>query len=617
MKKRVFALLLTLCLLTALAAPAFALEEDSAVIRTVKALGIMVGDENGNLNLGTPVTRAQYAKMLVAASKYKDSISPDGTGYSLYRDLKNDHWASEYIRIAAQEGWMTGYTDATFRPENTITLEEVCAATLRLLGYDGASLAGSFPYAHLSKASALGLRDGLQCVQGQNMTRQDCAQLIYNLLSAQTASGQVYGTTLGLTIRDGEVDYLSVLMDKLSGPYVASAGTTLSFAPITVFRDGKESAIATLSANDVYYYNTGLRTLWIYTKRASGKIESISSSNGMPSAVTVSGKSYTVGSTDAAYQLSALAGTAAGNYVTLLLGMEDKVAGVLSGSAVNGTYYGVVQSCVKSAAEEKAAVQTEVSVFCTDGTVRTFVTQKESVFSSGSIVVVSITNGGVDVRGASTARLAGRVDADAQGIGDYRFADHIEIIDTGEDGSAAVIEPSRLKNLVIEGEDVRFYSTNGAGEIEKLILNDLTGDTWTYALLTERNVQMDDWRVLSASYTYFLNGKKTTYASGSTAYAIEGGGIALRFETTGGFKTVRQLATINVQRLENGIAMADDVGIPIAEHVQVYLAKSGEYYLTELSAINAYDYSLTGWYDTFNGRAGNQVRILVAIPKTY
>ena len=160
MRKRLFALLLALFMLASVV-PALAAEEDSPVLRTVKALGIMVGDEKGNLNLDNGVTRAQFAKMLVAASKYRDSVSPDGTGYALYRDVKNDHWASEYIRIAAQEGWMTGYTDSTFRPENTITLEEVCASTLRLLGYSGGDLAGSFPYAHLSKASALGLRDGL------------------------------------------------------------------------------------------------------------------------------------------------------------------------------------------------------------------------------------------------------------------------------------------------------------------------------------------------------------------------------------------------------------------------------------------------------------------------
>ena len=614
MKKRILAFLLTLVLLAAAAAPAFALEEDSAVIRTVKALGIMVGDENGNLNLSANVTRAQYAKMLVAASKYKDSISPDGTGYSLYRDLKSDHWASEYVRIAVQERWMTGYTDSTWRPENTITLEEVCAATLRLLGYDDASLVGSFPYAHLSKASALGLRDDLACVQGQNMTRQDCAQMIYNLFSAQTASGQVYGTTLGLTIRDGEVDYISVLMDKLSGPYVASAGTTLPFTPLTVFRDGKASSFASLSLNDVYYYNAGMRSLWIYTKRVTGKIESVSSSNGTPGAVTVSGKSYTVGSTDAAYQLSALAGTAAGSYVTLLLGMEDKVAGVLSGGAVNGTYYGVVQSAAKSAADSKAVVQTEASVFCTDGVVRSFVTQRDLGLSIGSVVAVSITDSGVDVHRVSSSYISGRVDAEAKGIGSRNFAKNVEIIDASADGTAVVVKPSRLAKLYIEGDDVRFYSTNIAGEIEKLILNDLTSDTWTYAYLTEAIDPSGAWGA-NVTYTYISAGKITTFSGGGKKYAVEPGGIALRYETTGGIKSMRPLEPFDILRLENGAAMNGDTGIPIAENVQVYLVKSGSYYLTELSAVNTYDYLLSGWYDNFSGKMASQIRIILAIPK--
>ena len=53
---------------------------------------------------------------------------------------------------------MTGYTDGTFRPDQTVKLEEACSAVLKLLGYDSASLAGSFPSAQLSKAAALGLR---------------------------------------------------------------------------------------------------------------------------------------------------------------------------------------------------------------------------------------------------------------------------------------------------------------------------------------------------------------------------------------------------------------------------------------------------------------------------
>ena len=76
---------------------------------------------------------------------------------------------------------MTGYTDGTFRPDSTVKLEEACAAALKLLGYDSASLAGSFPSAQLSKAAALGLRDGISLKQGGAMTYQSCACLFSNL----------------------------------------------------------------------------------------------------------------------------------------------------------------------------------------------------------------------------------------------------------------------------------------------------------------------------------------------------------------------------------------------------------------------------------------------------
>ena len=616
MKQRIGALLLALVLALACAAPALAAEENDTAVQTVRALGIMIGDENGNMNLSGNVTRAQFAKLLVASSKYRDSISPDGTGYSLYRDLKNDHWASEYIRIAAQEGWMTGYTDSTFRPENTITLEEVCAASLRLLGYDTATLAGSFPYAHLSKASAIGLRDGVNCVRGQQMTRGDCAQLIYNLFSAQTASGQVYGTTLGIAMRDGKVDYLAVLMDKLSGPYVAAAGAALPFAPLTIYRDGKASAFATLNLNDVYYYSAGMRSVWIYTKRASGKIEAVAAANGTPSTVTVSGKTYAIDGADAAYRLSALAGTSTGSYVTLLLGMDDKVAGVLSGSDVDGTYYGVVRAVSKSAATGKAAVQTEVTVFCTDGGTRSFITGIDASLSVGSVVLANVTESGVRIRVLPAERLTGRVSADARSIRDIPLAENIRIIDAASDGSAAVIEPSRLAGVQLEDNDVRYWSRNAAGAVEDLILNDVTGDTWTYAYLVDINdPQPGNLFSANVTYTYYLNGKSMTLHSSGTRYAVQEGGIAIRFDESGAVQSIRQLDELRLDRIEGRTAFAETNAYPIAENVQVDLRQNGVCYATELSAINEYDYTLTGWYDSFGGAAGRQVRILIAVPK--
>ena len=71
--------------------------------------------------------------MMTAASSYKDTVG-SGYGVSLFKDVKSSHWASEYIRLVVEQNWMTGYTDGTFRPGRTITLEEACTALLRLLG---------------------------------------------------------------------------------------------------------------------------------------------------------------------------------------------------------------------------------------------------------------------------------------------------------------------------------------------------------------------------------------------------------------------------------------------------------------------------------------------------
>src|SRR5699024_8972409 len=125
-------------------------------------------------------------------------------------------------RVAVQQGWMSGYTDSSFRSDTTVTLEEACAAVLNLLGYDVTTLRGTFPTAQLNKANELGLRDDLPCTQGEILTVEQGAQLLYNALTVQNADGQLYADTLGITITDGRADVSSILMGNLKGPFVAA-----------------------------------------------------------------------------------------------------------------------------------------------------------------------------------------------------------------------------------------------------------------------------------------------------------------------------------------------------------------------------------------------------------
>jgi len=189
MKKRIFSTTLTLCLTFSLLCTGTGASGSSVKEEAVQALGILSGSDN----LTSQVTRAQFAQMLVAASIYKDSA--EGYGSSLYKDLKGDHWASGYVRLAIEQGWMTGYVDGTFRPEQAISLEEGCAALLKMLDYDPSALKGAYPSAQLSKASSIGLLDGVSASQGSQLTIQDCVELFLIFSPPKTAvsAANTYG----------------------------------------------------------------------------------------------------------------------------------------------------------------------------------------------------------------------------------------------------------------------------------------------------------------------------------------------------------------------------------------------------------------------------------------
>ena len=140
MKKKIVTVFLFL-LAAALSATAVFAATDTEKQQLLAVLGIMNGDENGNLNLDMDVSRAEFSKMLVCASSYKDNVTSNSisTGFS---DVPASHWASSYIRAASANKWIYGYSDGTFHPSETIKLEEAATMLLRVLGYDSVDVTG-------------------------------------------------------------------------------------------------------------------------------------------------------------------------------------------------------------------------------------------------------------------------------------------------------------------------------------------------------------------------------------------------------------------------------------------------------------------------------------------
>ena len=583
--------------------------------QAVQALGILTAGDSPD----SQVTRAQFARMLTAASPYKDAA--EGYGASLFKDLKGDHWASGYVRIAIEQGWMSGYVDGTFRPDRAVTLEEGCAALLKLLGYDPSTLKGAFPAAQLSKAGSVGLLDDVSAKQGEKLTRQDCVNLFYNLLAAQTGAGTVYGTTLGYTVTNGQVDYSALVAADTKGPYVAeSASLSLPFTPGTVYYNGAASSLSAVQQYDIYYYNANMSAVWVYHDRVTGTLTGLSPSKSAPTAVTVAGVSYQIGSSEAAYQLSSQGSFQEGDLVTLLLGMNGEAVRAVSPLENEAVYYGAVVSSAKGASTSStassatASAQVTTQVACTDGITRTFY-HSGTALPAGRLVTVSSTQSGTTVKTLSAKRLEGTVSKDGSGLAGYDFAPGVQILDTDGSGSCTRVYPSRLAGAELSGEDVRYYTLDAGGNIDRMILQNVTGDTQSYAYVSEVADSSSESSI-SVCYTYIQDGQ-TRSTSGGAKYPVQTGGAMLVYENSA-LKSIRQLSPVSLNSLSALSAMGGGREYKISEQVQVLLQDGTggqEYYLTDLSHVNGEDYQLTGWYDSLGYSAGGYIRILVAVPK--
>lgn len=95
-------------------------------VSTLSAMGIIKGDSRGNFNPNAPITRAEFAAIAARFDKTEDVAAAS------FGDVAT-HWAKPEISVAANNGWINGYTDGTFHPDSRITRAEAMAMINRVL----------------------------------------------------------------------------------------------------------------------------------------------------------------------------------------------------------------------------------------------------------------------------------------------------------------------------------------------------------------------------------------------------------------------------------------------------------------------------------------------------
>ncbi len=310
-------------------------KSDDEKLQVVRMLEIMNGDENGDLHLTSPVTRAEFVKMAICASSYKDQTGKSSS-VSIFPDVTSEHWAVGYVSTAVKAGLVSGYLDGTFKPNNQVKLEEAVIILLKLLGYTNADFQGTYPEAQLDKYAEIDLDTDISAKRGDALTRYDCMKLIYNALCTKNKQGQYYCTTLGyMTDSEDTVDYLALLEDNMTGPFINNNSSYLSKigfpldSRTEIYRDGKLTDKENVSEYDVYYYCDKLRTVWFYSDKAFGKIDAVSPNRETPSTIVFGQTAYRLSTPEAAKKVSNIGSISKDDYVMVMLDKNGNAADVV------------------------------------------------------------------------------------------------------------------------------------------------------------------------------------------------------------------------------------------------------------------------------------------------
>lgn len=192
-------------------------------------LGIFTGDENGNMNPESDVTRAEIAAIILREMNITDMNTYNDT----FSDVDDGHWAADIIQTAYDNGIINGYDDGTFGPDEDVTYEQAVKMVMCAINYeDYAKPYGGYPDGYLKIANDEDITDHVSGKVGEAITRRNIAKLVYNSLTAPypvatgVSSGNIEYT------KSSDVTILSELRDMyyLEGTITAAPGKSIDLS---------------------------------------------------------------------------------------------------------------------------------------------------------------------------------------------------------------------------------------------------------------------------------------------------------------------------------------------------------------------------------------------------
>lgn len=426
---------------------------------------------------------------------------------------------------------------------------------------------------------------------------------------------------------NGEIDRINYTESSLEGPIrVKSNSWAQSFLTderTKIMRDGSETTAGAIVTNDIIYYSDTLNMILAYSKKITGVYESAAPSKDAPQSVTVSGVAYEVEGVEAFNDLSSSGSLSYGDTITLLMGKDGKkAAGVASNNALaSETVVGYITDSGKKTftnSDGTSYTSYYVDIVTPDGSAYTYPTEYDRSNYVNKAVRVQLKDGKANVNSlTAVTSLSGYVNYQKRSIGSKSVAEDVKIIDTAKLAVANVaiyarVYMQRLDGIELRSNNVVYYNTNTAGQIDELILQNVTGDMFKYGMVVSAGKASDGGEI--TYNTYSIQSDNSLY-SASRFNLINGTPVQFAADGQTAVSAIKLSAYGNVSELTHTAATIGTHTYKLMDGVKVYKRQNISTFL-EMSLNEAIsgNYRYSCYYDKSEDKGG-RIRVIICEDK--
>ena len=421
-----------------------------------------------------------------------------------------------------------------------------------------------------------------------------------------------------------------IVEEKYSGPYVVKNSKWKqdfdgNIDEAIISKNGKSCSIEEIEINDVLYYASEVNKLQVYNNKITGIYQVATPNTESPEKITVSGKEYTIDSVYAYSKLYNSGEFEIGDSITLLFGKDGGIVDVIAADKTNNELVGyVVDVGAKNFTVDGITTKHYfVGIQFANGEKFEYITKILYSNFKNRVVKLKFEDKYAKLNGVNGKyENEGVFDLGNKIFGEEKLSSDIKILDVyspyKEDISlCTIIKPERIDQVSISDSKILYCHKNSIGEIDELILHNVTGDMIKYGLCVKAN---KDFENMKAQYTYDISGTLYNLSTSNVIYALEKG-VPAMFVTSDGknIETMRSLTYIrdSLKTIDKSSATIGDKVYPISDNVYVYLRNYYGTYLTmtiDELVENADKYNINAYFDK-GSKYGGCIRIIVVSEK--